>query len=103
MRRGPRRFATTATICLVILALLAVSRARSGPPRLAADPVPITKATVSPEIPTEVVDGAGVPLPVAVSALPIDFFDDFSWRSFLALNWPAKPDVRGEPDTSTAI
>src|SRR5262249_1959987 len=29
---------------------------------------------------------------------PIAFFDDFSWRSFLALVWPAQSGVRGKPD-----
>jgi hypothetical protein len=26
------------------------------------------------------------------------FFNDFSWRAFIALNWPAADDRRGEPD-----
>ena len=69
---------------------------------LGADPVPITVPTISPVVPTEVVDGAGAVVPVAVSALPMDFFDDFSWRSFLALSWPSKPDVRGVADAGRA-
>src|SRR5262249_21271430 len=51
--------------------------------------------TISPRIPTEVVDGNGSPVPVQVVELPIDFFDDFSWRSFIAPNWPAKEKARG--------
>ncbi len=31
---------------------------------------------------------------------PIAFFDDFSWRSFLALVWPAANGQRGVPDNS---
>jgi hypothetical protein len=27
-------------------------------------------------------------------------FDCFSWQSLVALNWPAKAGVRGEPDTT---
>src|ERR1700752_2082119 len=27
------------------------------------------------------------------------FFDDFSWRSFIALNWPAVPNKRGVPNS----
>ncbi len=30
-------------------------------------------------------------------------FDCLSWRSFLALNWPAQPDQRGKPDKSKKI
>src|SRR5262249_14585869 len=68
-----------------------------------AGPVPITKATISPRIPTEVVDGNGSPAPVQVVELPVDFFDDLSWRSFLALNWPAKENVRGEADSAKKV
>jgi hypothetical protein len=27
------------------------------------------------------------------------FFDDFSWRTFIALNWPAAPGKRGVPQS----
>ena len=54
-------------------------------------------------IPTEVVDGNGAPIPVSVASNPIDFFDDFSWRTFLALNWPSKPAARGEADASKSV
>jgi len=33
-----------------------------------------------------------------VSSLPILLYDDFSWRSFIALAWPAKDGERGVPD-----
>ena len=72
-------------------------------PGYADGPPPITTATIKPDLPAEVVDGAGNPLAVAQSALPIDFFDDFSWRSFVALMWPAKPDVRGVADTMKQV
>jgi len=66
----------------------------------AQSPTPVTAPTVSSTILDEVVDGAGVPLPVAVASLPIDFFDDYSWRMFLALNWPAVQGQRGMADTT---
>jgi hypothetical protein len=69
----------------------------------ASDPVPITSTTVSPKQLSEVVDGAGSPLPVAVSRLPIEFFNDYSWRMFIALNWPAKVGVRGQADATKSI
>jgi hypothetical protein len=31
---------------------------------------------------------------------PISYFNDYSWRSFLALMWPAKNGQRGRPDSS---
>src|SRR5262249_31354244 len=32
--------------------------------------------------------------------LPILLYDDFSWRSFIALVWPAKDGQRGAPDSA---
>ena len=39
-----------------------------------------------------------VEIPGGFSGDPIAFFDDLSWRSFIALNWPAKDGERGEAD-----
>ena len=30
----------------------------------------------------------------------IAIFDDYSWRAFIAINWPAKPEIRGVPDVT---
>jgi hypothetical protein len=38
-----------------------------------------------------------------VSSLPIVLYDDFSWRSFLALAWPAKEGRRGEPESRLTL
>src|SRR5262245_5942895 len=32
--------------------------------------------------------------------IPLLYFDDYSWRTFLALTWPAKQSQRGQPDGS---
>lgn len=69
----------------------------------AQSPAPITKATVSHILPTEVVDGQGLDLPVDVQQLPLQFFDDFSWRTFIAVNWPGKDGIRGVADDSKEI
>src|SRR5260370_37827091 len=37
------------------------------------------------------------------SSLPILLYDDFSWRSFIALAWPAKDGQRGVPDGGLAL
>ena len=64
---------------------------------------PITEPTIDHRIPEEVLDGDGDPLPVEVGQLPLDFFDNFSWQMFVALNWPAVADKRGVPDTTKTI
>lgn len=60
---------------------------------LAADDV---DPKVSPIRIDDVADGSGSPFPR---------FDNFSWRAFIALNWPALTDVmhRGEPDTAKTL
>ncbi|MEJ0037749.1 MAG: hypothetical protein WDO68_17025 [Gammaproteobacteria bacterium] len=42
-------------------------------------------------------------IPPGASGIPFAFFDDFSWRSFVALIWPALPDERGAPDLSASV
>jgi hypothetical protein len=39
-----------------------------------------------------------VDAPVDPDANQIAVFDDYSWRAFIALNWPAKPGIRNVPD-----
>src|SRR6266446_2570427 len=34
---------------------------------------------------------------------PIDFFDDFSWRMFVAMVWPALDGQRGTPDAAKMV
>jgi hypothetical protein len=38
-----------------------------------------------------------------ISSLPIVLYDDFSWRSFIALVWPAKDGQRGVPDDALTL
>src|SRR5262249_14159193 len=42
------------------------------------------------------------PDPFGALPAPI-FFDDFAWRSFLALVWPARQGQRGRPDSSLRL
>lgn len=85
------RFQWNLLIAVVILSWpTGINRGLGAPP-------PITKATISPMAPPEVVDGDGVDLPVNAGVFPIEFFDDFSWRWFVALNFPAETGVRGVP------
>jgi len=58
------------------------------------NPPPVT---ISPQLPSDVC------IPTGFAANPIAFFDDFSWRSFIAMIWPVQQGVRGAPDTSKSI
>jgi len=46
---------------------------------------------------------ADICLPPNVPGVPFQFFDDFSWRSFIALVWPALNGQRGTPDTAKTV
>ena len=46
----------------------------------------------SPAIPADVC------IPDPLRRLTIDFFDDYSWRAFVAMVWPAAKGQRGVPD-----
>lgn len=60
-----------------------------------------------PNPPAVVITSSQVPADVCIpdgfNENPIQFFDDFSWRSFLALVWPAQQGQRGTPDTTQTI
>jgi hypothetical protein len=69
------------------------------------DPVPLSvpgapkpPKILSPEMPGEV-DFEGTDDGEKAHA----FFDDFAWREFIALNWPAREGVRGEPDAELPL
>jgi len=59
--------------------------------------LPHPKPVISFEMPRE------VDAPVDPDLEEIAAFDDYSWRAFVALNWPAKPGVRGVPDETKRI
>ena len=51
----------------------------------------------SPEPPSD------VEVPQDFQGNPIDFFDDFSWRMFVAMVWPALDGQRGTPDPAKTV
>ena len=65
-------------------------------PAFAACPNP-PPVTISPQLPSDACVADNFP------GNPIQFFDDFSWRSFIALMWPVENGVRGVPDTTKNI
>jgi hypothetical protein len=42
-------------------------------------------------------------IPVNFTDVATDYFDDYSWRTFVALVWPAAPARRGLPDTARKL
>jgi hypothetical protein len=51
----------------------------------------------SPAIPTDVC------IPDGFVDVPVNYFDDFAWRSFLAIIWPASPGHRGAADARQSV
>jgi hypothetical protein len=76
----------------VVAGLLLLSALRS-----LGDDLPHPKPTLSPVVPAE------VDAPVDPDGDAIAVFDDYSWRAFIAINWPAKSGIRGTPDETKSI
>lgn len=77
------RFAGAA---LAVAALATFLQAQA--PRPAACPEH-PQPTLSPEVPSDVC------IPDGFTDVALEYFDDFSWRTFVALAWPAMPGQRG--------
>lgn len=63
----------------------------------ASCPNPPLTIVNSPQVPTDVC------IPSGFQGNPIAFFDDFSWRSFIAMVWPAQQDQRGVANASLPV
>jgi hypothetical protein len=63
----------------------------------ASCPNPPLVSVTSSQVPSDVCVPSGFP------GNPIQFFDDFSWKSFVALVWPALTDQRGKPDPAKKV
>jgi len=75
-------------------ALVTVRASRpSGPPPCAVRPVPV----VSAELPADVC------IPDGFTDVAVDYFDDYSWRTFAGLVWPAAPGRRGVAATDKGV
>ena len=79
------------TLVLYGLALSTVAAASAAtcpnPPR----------PSLSPQVPADVC------IPDPFTALTINFFDDYSWRAFAAMVWPAEHNRRGVTDSARGI
>jgi len=77
---------------LVGVAVLASLAGKAAAPRQAPSKCPTTPTpTLSSEMPTDVC------IPDGFKGIALDYFDDYSWRAFVALVWPAAPGRRGVP------
>jgi hypothetical protein len=67
----------------------------------------IVPAVAHGQMPTPVVNNPQVPADVNIPAgfmdNPIAFFDDYSWRAFIAMVWPALNNQRGQPDPAQTV
>jgi hypothetical protein len=84
------RFPFSASKITAVLCLVSANFARS-------EDLPHPNPAIGFEMPRE------VDAPVDPDLNEIAVFDDYSWRAFIALNWPAKPGLRGVPDGTKRI
>ena len=82
---SPSPWRLTAGICL-LSAILAMG-----------EDLPHPTPVISFEMPNE------VDAPVDPDLNAIAVFDDYSWRAFIGINWPAKSGIRGVPDEAKKI
>ncbi|MEP7341547.1 MAG: hypothetical protein ABI977_27695, partial [Acidobacteriota bacterium] len=81
----------------MFFALTGVRHPRASQSNCSANlpPPVITSSQVPPDVGTPLIfDGNGV---------PFASFDDYSWRAFIALVWPAQSGQRGLPDASKQV
>ncbi len=79
-------------------ALLADVAGPAAAPRQGPAPCPVRPtAALSPEMPADVC------IPDGFEGIALDYFDDYSWRAFVALVWPAAEGRRGEPARTAPI
>jgi hypothetical protein len=81
-------------VALVAGVTLSAAIAARASSRQAAAPGPC------PDTPVPTVSPQGlddVCIPDGFTDIPMEYFDDFSWRAFLAFVWPAATDGRGKP------
>ncbi len=76
---------------LGMAAAVTLSGARDGAPRQRPTCVAEPRPVLSSDLPTDVC------IPDGLTGLALEQFDDYSWRAFVALVWPAEQGRRGVP------
>ncbi len=86
----------TLELTAVVVAAVATLGAFAAAPRQACPARPVPDAS-SPQQPLDTC------IPDGFSEVAIDYFDDYSWRLFVGMVWPAAPDKRGVADTTKTL
>src|SRR5450631_3939285 len=66
-------------------------------------PVPTSISPPNLSAPSATLIPGDVCVPASFPGNPIAFFDDYSWRTFIALVWPSFSGQRGAPDPNQPI
>jgi hypothetical protein len=72
-----------------------IVRASSGSSEAPHPPPPDLNSTIPPDV--------DIPASFPANMNPIEFFDDYSWKVFVAINWPAVAGKRGVADQNKKI
>ncbi|MDB5089762.1 MAG: hypothetical protein JWR09_3756 [Mucilaginibacter sp.] len=91
-------------LSLVIMVSVFITGCNNSPKSssAAADTAAVASTDTPATILSPVIPG-DVQIPAGTKVQPIVFFNDYSWRIFVALTWPAKQDARGVADSSKKI
>src|SRR5258707_4188302 len=100
----PVRFPPTwACVAAAIGLLAAVMPAQAQAPCPSPIPTPISPPNLNAPAATLVPDDVCLPSSVTTEQQAFAYFDDYSWRAFIALVWPALNGQRGAPDPNQPI
>jgi hypothetical protein len=99
-----RRLLRTAGAAAIGLAIVAISaQAQAQAPCPSPIPVPISPPNLNAPAATLVPDDVCLPSSISTENQAFAYFDDYSWRAFVALVWPALAGQRGQPDPNQPI
>ncbi|MDB5310233.1 MAG: hypothetical protein JWO38_4435 [Gemmataceae bacterium] len=110
MKRGRFRLVAI-TAAIGSAGLLLTTAPASAPPAPVARPPEVSITLAQPgaatPVPKPVIDSPQIPPDVSIPGTfmgnPIAFFDDYSWRAFIAVVWPGLKNQRGQPDTAAGV
>jgi hypothetical protein len=92
----PSRSPLGSVLVLFLLSFRVVGQTHPCPDPPSNPPVP---GITVPAVPADVC----IPKNFPWNQNPIAFFDDYSWKTFIAMVWPARPAQRGTPDAAKHV
>src|ERR1043166_2434577 len=84
----------SSVICVAALSAATIASAAAAGNACAERPVRSITSSAMP---------ADVCIPDGFIDVPVNYFDDFAWRAFLAMVWPAAPGRRGVADAKQLV